>query len=140
MPKRKDRIIFDANWWISLIIMRFQNKMASVILNPTLELISCDEVESEIKKVLSEIRIQKYINEKIKKEFWYYYFESVQYVKIKSLVILSRDKKDNYLLALSKDSRADFLITGDKDLLELKRFGNTSILTLTEFLTHLNKK
>jgi hypothetical protein len=44
------------------------------------------------------------------------------------------------LLALAKDSKATFLITGDKDLLVLKQFENTSIITLTEFLDYLNKK
>jgi predicted nucleic acid-binding protein len=64
----------------------------------------------------------------------------VEYFKIKSSVILSRDKKDNYLLALARDVGADFLITGDKDLLVLKQFENTVIISLTEFLKYLNKK
>jgi len=120
MPKRKDRIILDANWWISLIIMRFRNKAALIITNQNLEFISCNELEMEIKKILGEKRIQKYLDEKLKKEFWYSYFEIIKYYKIKSTVVLSRDKKDNYLLALAKDAGANFLITGDKDLLVLK--------------------
>ena len=139
MTKRKNRIILDANWWISLVIMRFQTKIASVISNPNLDFFSCDELESEIKKVLNEKRIQKYIDAEIKNEFWFYYFESVIYCKIKSSVILSRDIKDNYLLALAKDAKADFLITGDKDLLVLKQFENTCIINLTQFLIQLNK-
>jgi len=43
-----------------------------------------------------------YLHNRIKKEFWYYYFEAVEYIKIKSSVLLSRDKKDNYLQALAK--------------------------------------
>jgi hypothetical protein len=50
MPKRKDRIILDANWWVSLAIMRFKNEMAPVLVNPTLDFFSCDELELEIKK------------------------------------------------------------------------------------------
>jgi putative PIN family toxin of toxin-antitoxin system len=61
-----------------------------------------------------------YLHNRIKKEFWYYYFEAVEYIKIKSSVLLSRDKKDNYLQALAKDAKADFLITGDKGLLVIK--------------------
>jgi len=37
------------------------------------------------------------------------------------------------LLSLSIDSKADYLITGDHDLLELKIFNKTKILTITEF-------
>ena len=49
-----------------------------------------------------------------------------------------RDVKDNYLLALSKDADADYLITGDKDLLVLKQFENTLIVTLAQFLEIIN--
>jgi predicted nucleic acid-binding protein len=45
-----------------------------------------------------------------------------------------RDAKDNYLLALAKDSQADFLITGDQDLLILQQFGITKIVTYQQFL------
>jgi putative PIN family toxin of toxin-antitoxin system len=46
---------------------------------------------------------------------------------------LCRDSKDNFLLSLCNDSKADYLITGDKDLLDLKKFGKTTILTITDF-------
>jgi predicted nucleic acid-binding protein len=46
---------------------------------------------------------------------------------------LCRDEKDNYLLTLAIDSEADFLITGDNDLLELVKLNNTVILKFTEF-------
>jgi predicted nucleic acid-binding protein len=37
------------------------------------------------------------------------------------------------LLSLAKDSQADYLITGDNDLLTLKIFEKTQILTMAEF-------
>lgn len=55
-------------------------------------------------------------------------------VDVVSKVNVCRDWKDNFLLALSKDAKADYLISGDKDLLDLRKFGKTKILTLTEFL------
>ena len=44
-----------------------------------------------------------------------------------------RDPKDNFLLSLAIDGKADFLLTGDKDLLVLKKIGNTEIKTISEF-------
>ena len=44
------------------------------------------------------------------------------FIDIQSVVTVCRDPKDNYLLALAKDAKADFLITGDQDLLVLKIF------------------
>jgi len=52
---------------------------------------------------------------------------------VKSNIMVCRDLKDNFLLSLSVDSQADFLITGDNDLLEIKKFGKTNILTITDF-------
>jgi uncharacterized protein len=44
-----------------------------------------------------------------------------------------RDSKDNFLLNLAVDGKADYLITGDKDLLEIGQIDKTSILTFKEF-------
>ena len=47
---------------------------------------------------------------------------------------MCRDAKDNYLLALAKDSDANLLVTGDKDLLVIAKFENTEIVTYQELL------
>jgi uncharacterized protein len=40
-------------------------------------------------------------------------------VSISTRVVLSRDPKDDHYLALCKEVKADFLVTGDKDLLSI---------------------
>jgi len=40
-------------------------------------------------------------------------------VTVSTRVVLSRDMKDDHYLSLSKEVEADFLITGDKDLLSI---------------------
>lgn len=47
---------------------------------------------------------------------------------------ISRDPKDDMLLAISLVGEADYLITGDKDLLILRKFGKTQIVTPRAFL------
>jgi predicted nucleic acid-binding protein len=56
-------------------------------------------------------------------------------VQIKSKIKACRDPKDDFLLSLAVDGKATHLITGDKDLLILKKFGKTKILTATEYLS-----
>ena len=46
---------------------------------------------------------------------------------------MCRDPNDDFLLILAKDGKADYLITGDKDLLILNPFNKTKICTPTEF-------
>jgi predicted nucleic acid-binding protein len=59
---------------------------------------------------------------------------------VESRIKLCRDPKDDFLLSLAKDSKADYLITGDYDLLELKEIGKTKILTIAEFLKKVNSR
>ena len=52
---------------------------------------------------------------------------------IKDKTDICRDKKDNFLLDLAGNGNADYLITGDEDLLVLKEFKGTKILNFREF-------
>ena len=54
-------------------------------------------------------------------------------IDVHSVVEACRDPKDNFLLALVKEGSADYLITGDKDLLIMKELENTKIVTLPDF-------
>ncbi|WP_236721430.1 putative toxin-antitoxin system toxin component, PIN family [Trichormus sp. NMC-1] len=59
------------------------------------------------------------------------------FINITSEVFICRDAKDNYLLALAKDSDANFLVTGDQDLLVITKFENTAIVSYQELLHKL---
>ncbi len=51
------------------------------------------------------------------------------------VVTASPDPHDNYLLAIAASGSADFLVTGDKrDLLALRLFEGTKIITVRDFL------
>ena len=45
-----------------------------------------------------------------------------------------RDKKDLYLLSLADTIKANYIVTGDKDLLVLEKHNRTKIVTITEFM------
>lgn len=52
-----------------------------------------------------------------------------------------RDPHDEHMLALALDSKADYLVTGDEDLLVLagdERLGSLAIVTVAEFLRILD--
>ena len=44
-------------------------------------------------------------------------------ISVSTHVVLSRDAKDDHYLSVCKEAKADFLITGDKDLLSISREG-----------------
>lgn len=53
-------------------------------------------------------------------------------INVTSNIKLCRDSKDDFLLNLAIDSKANYLVTGDKDLLEIGKIKRTKILTIKE--------
>ena len=108
--------------------------------NEEFEFCSSEKLEIEIQNTFKKKKLQKYISDDIIKVFWLSFHLRVTTIKTISTITVCRDPKDNFLLALAKDSNADFLITGDKDLLILEKFENTIICTLTDFIDKYLKR
>jgi len=136
----KKIIIADINWWISLVISRFENKFAIILEMEILEFVSCKQLETEIQDSFKKQRLQKFLSKDVMDTFWISFRQWNKNVDIVSNISICRDPKDDYLLALAKDARADFLITGDKDLLILEKFETTIICTLTDFINKYLKQ
>ncbi len=47
------------------------------------------------------------------------------------------DFKDNFLLSLAVESKSDYLVTGDSDLLTIKKIKKTKILNWTDFIKEI---
>ena len=50
-----------------------------------------------------------------------------------------RDKKDNKFIELAVESKADYIVASDEDLLSLKKVGNVKILSPSESLELFDK-
>lgn len=127
------RVIVDTNCWISFLIGRRLSKLVDLLSNERLQLIICDELLEEIKEVTARPKFSKYFpSEKVDSliEFIQIIGESF---KVTQTVKLCRDEADNYLLALTMESHADYLVTGDDDLLVLQKVGTCKIVDATTF-------
>lgn len=60
--------------------------------------------------------------------------EYAEFVTVTTEIDVCRDRKDNFLLSLAVDGKADLLLTGDKDLLEIGHLGKTEIKTISAYL------
>ena len=54
-------------------------------------------------------------------------------------ITICRDPKDNLILEAAADGGANAIVSGDKDLLNLKAFEEVAIVTPAEFLTRLSE-
>lgn len=60
--------------------------------------------------------------------------ESFLVVHPKESINIVRDKDDNRVLEAAVEGNCDFIITGDKDLLDLREFKNIKIIAPAQFL------
>ncbi|HCA57881.1 MAG TPA: putative toxin-antitoxin system toxin component, PIN family [Blastocatellia bacterium] len=139
MPRKTSvRVILDTNWYISAAINRGSRRtLYALLTDPSIEIVFSTELLKEFQDVISRKRFRKIISETQAMRFQSLVLSKLKEVKIKSTVELSRDAKDNYLFALAMDAEADYLVTGDDDLLVLERIGKTKIVRMAEFVEAL---
>ena len=130
---RKHRIIIDTNLWISFLLSKKFDFIDNLLENAKAQLVFSHELFSELMDVITRPKLKDFFTINDKKLILDIIERYADYVSVISNVSLCRDEKDNFLLSLAKDSNADFLITGDKDLLVLKEFEKTQIVTMNEY-------
>ena len=137
------KIIFDTNIYFSAI--GWDGKMLDLVIycfkNDQIKVFSSQEISDEIREKLASQRFQKLVKDKVDSDFICSIMELIeensQIEEVDTKVDLCRDLKDNKFLELSKTVKADYLITGDKVLLDLKQFEGTKILKPSEFLLEI---
>ena len=135
MPKKKGRIVIDTNIWISFLLSKDFSTFDRIISSPSLTLLFSKKLLEEFIEVAQRPKFKKYFSSADLEELLFQMKEHGEFINVTSKATICRDPKDNFLLSLSKDGKASHLITGDKDLLDLKRFGRTQIITLRMYLS-----
>jgi len=134
MAHKQLKIIIDTNLWISYLITKSYKQIDDLLVSKKIRIVFSEELLNEFIDVIQRPEISKYFSlDDIKKllELFDFYGDLIE---VKSGINQCRDPKDNFLLSLAVDSKADYLLTGDNDLLEIGQIGTTKIQTLTEFL------
>ncbi len=135
MPGKKLKIVIDTNLWISFLISKKFDALDYLFAIDNLVLIFSEELLEEFVEVAKRPKFEKYFSTSDLIILLSQIYTKAQFIDIKSEIIICRDEKDNFLLSLAQDSKANYLISGDKDLLEIQKLGNTKIITFSEFLS-----
>lgn len=135
------KIVVDTNIWVSFLIGKRLAHLKNLIIAGRVEVYFSDELYHEIIKVLEHPRLNKYIALNDFFELINLFKKKIHFVKpaLQSAVFDCRDPKDNFLLELAVSVKADYLITGDKDLLILNPCHGVAIVNPREFETFLKK-
>ena len=132
---RKTRLVVDANAWISSLLSPGFRDRLGIVFGAAYHLIVSEELFRDLASAIRKPHLVKKIKQVDYEPLVFLLRADAELVDVHSIVGICRDPKDNFLLALAKDGDADYLITGDDDLLVLKEFEETKIVTLTDFET-----
>jgi len=135
MAKRPVRIVIDTNLFISFLINKDFSKLDKIIIEGHTRLVLSVELLEEIFAVIKRPKFKSIITEGDIETLLLFFNKFGELVPVPSQLNESRDEKDNFLLNLAIDGKATHLLTGDGDLLELKKIGNTKIMKLKDFLS-----
>lgn len=134
MGKRSIRVILDTNWYVSASINRRSRRtLYDLLTNQRLCLLGTQKLVDEYSTVIFRKKFQQIIRANQVRRFLNLVMPRLEQVELRSTFFASQDPKDNYLLALAHDGKADYLVTGDPDLLVLVQFGETRIVKMAEF-------
>jgi len=83
------------------------------------EVLMSHEVLAELSEVIYRRRFDRYVQLSNRELFIAKLITEVEFIEIKEAIAFCRDPKDDKFLELVVSGNADFLITGDRDLLIL---------------------
>lgn len=135
MPLKKDRVIIDTNLWISFLLTKDFSRLDDIIASNRIVLLFSQELLDEFIEVAGRPKFKKYFSLTDLRRLLAQINLHAVFVEVESNIEACRDAKDNFLLSLATDGKATHLLTGDKDLLELQKIGNTNIITISAYLT-----
>ncbi len=92
------------------------------------------ETFAEVEQVIYRERFHKYITDAERTRFLSQWLEKSTVIPITEPITVCRDPDDDKFLELAVSGNADYLISGDDDLLALHPFQEIPILRPTEFL------
>lgn len=129
------RIVIDTNVFVSATIL--PRSVPRQAVNRALDLgivLLSEATHRELAEVLLRPRFEEYVGVKQRELFLAQLAQVAEFVPIIRSVRECRDSKDDKILEVALNGRADVIITGDDDLLELHPWREIAILKPAQYL------
>ncbi|NCO55709.1 MAG: putative toxin-antitoxin system toxin component, PIN family [Bacteroidetes bacterium CG02_land_8_20_14_3_00_31_25] len=133
--KRTNRLVFDTNVVVSAFL--FPDSYVAKAFEKGLKsgtIFISEETLEELQEVLLRDKFDKYLPKPIRQAFVQKFEILVAMIDITETIIACRDPKDDKFLSLAVSANAEYIVSGDHDLLVLNPFRNILILSPFEFL------
>jgi len=131
----KVRYVFDTNVIVSSLLFEHGNpsKAFRYALKHGEVLLSVELLE-ELSDVFGREKFNRFVTSQERDEFLETFVDRAILVEVIEKVQECRDPKDDKILELALNGVAEFIVSGDKDLLVLNPFRDVKIVTAEEFL------
>ena len=145
MDTKKLRAVIDTNLFISGLFGKdsFSAKLQDHWINQNFELATSIEILKEVSRVLQYPRIRERFQpkEETLKRFFHLIFRKAIVTKdTYTTDRITDDPSDNKFLACAMEAQADFILSRDPHLRNLKQYQGIKIIDVTTFLEQLKKK
>ncbi len=132
------RVVIDTNLLITYLISH-HDPMATIIdhhlARGDFVMLSSPELLAELDRALSYPRLHQFYDEDTRRRFVALIAQLAEMQDLPDEIpAISRDPDDDKFIACAIAGRADFLVSGDQDLLTLERVGDVRIITARELL------
>ncbi len=94
-----------------------------------------NEFLGELQDIFNRPKFDKYSSRLVRNEFLNDFLEVVENVEIVQKITICRDRKDDKFLELAVNGKANYIITGDQDLLVLNPFQDIAIISASDYLS-----
>ena len=127
-------VILDTNIWVSFLFGKQLQSVSDLFSNKNIRVYVSRELIAELACVLARPKIRQHISDQSVEAMWSLMREQCFPIEdYPSEDAMVRDAKDAYLLDMAKAIPADYIVTGDKDLLVLGKYNQTTILAYNDF-------
>jgi putative PIN family toxin of toxin-antitoxin system len=137
------RAVLDTNVIVSALINPDgpPGQILKALKTKHFTLVSSEPINDEVLRVLNYPHLEKYGLREYIFDVAFILWEIAELVVDLPHIKLSKDPDDDKFLAAAAGGGADYLVTGDvPDLLHLREYKGTTILSPREFLSVLNRK
>jgi len=132
---KKVKVVFDTNVWVSISLQKRLSGEFSQVKHGLTLFVSKD-IMLETSKVLLYPRIAEILRKNgiTEKEILRAIAATSKIIEpTEKLTVVNEDTEDNKILECALAAGAEIIVSGDKHLLDLRKYGKTSILTPIEF-------
>jgi putative PIN family toxin of toxin-antitoxin system len=132
----KIRIVLDSNVILSAALFKGSTpRQALDKASITGQILMSNEIIEELTDIFNRPKFDRYSSKQLRNEFLNDFLAIVENVQIVEKIAACRDRKDDKFLELAVNGKANYIITGDQDLLVLNPFQDIEIISVSDYLS-----